>query len=206
MPVLIECFSVITRKDRIESCYPGGVERFLQDCPNQTACADDHLVRVGFMDPDEVRGFVFQLMNAGLQYLDADGRAQDIVVVDQRKGPTTPCDWAEVIKVTLAGNKFAACRMVGTNDQTLACPGWWTPEMALKNSLVFVPNEDLPSQMEFLREENGLMVCRDRATGEIMYSPMNTPKNSPALPQARPNSGKAFGGMWQYFLSLFGRR
>jgi hypothetical protein len=206
MPVLIECFSVITRKDRIESSYPGGVEGFLRDCPNSTACADDHLVRVGFMDPDDLRGFMYQLMNSGLQYLDADGRAKDIVVVDQLKGPTTPCDWAEVVKVRLAGTEFKACRMAGTNDQTLACPGWWTPEKATKNNLLFVPNKELPARMEFIREENGLMVCRDRVTGKIMYSPTNAPTNSPAIPPAGPNSGKASGGMWQAFLSFFRRR
>lgn len=171
MAVLVEALSVITRRDRIDSIYPGGVEGFLRDAPNRTGCADNHLVRVGFMSPEHAQRFIQELEHSGLVYRDPQGRAQDIVIVDQIKGPATPCDWADVVTVRLQGNPFTACRMIGTNDRTLSCPGGWTPEQAMNHSLVFVPNEEMHERMEFLREENGLLVCRDRVTGKIMYSP-----------------------------------
>lgn len=170
MSVLVEAFSVITRKDRITECYPGGMDGFLQDCPNRTACFDDHLVRVGFMDPDSVREFVTNLEKHRLVHRDEYGRAQDLVVANQGQGPTTPCDWAEFFGVNLSGASVEICRLAGTDSLRLACPGGWSPEKAAQ-SLVYVPSNETESRMEFLREENGLIVCRDRVTGKIMYSP-----------------------------------
>jgi hypothetical protein len=170
MPVLVEAFSVITRKDRIEDFYPDGMEGFLRDCPNRTACFDDHLVRVGFMDPDAVREFVTSLGNHGLVHRDEHGDAQDLVVVSQGQGPTTPCDWAEFFGVNVGGANVEICRLAGTDSRRLVCPGGWSHDKAAI-PLVYVPTDEMESRMEFLREENGLTVCRDRVTGKIMYSP-----------------------------------
>lgn len=189
MAVLVEALSVITRKDRIEALYPGGIDGFFQDCPNRTACADDYLVRVGFMDPERVGRFIETLTQFGLVFRDQHGEAQDIVVIDQLSGPTTPCDWAEVTTVSVRGAQFTACRMAGTSDRTLACPPGWDPEQAAKQSLVFVPSGEQDSRMEFLREEDGLLVCRDRLTGKIMYSPAK-----PAHQSGKAASPTAVGG------------
>ncbi len=40
MPVLIEALSVVIRADAIVEHYPGGAEQFMNDCPNNTLCAD----------------------------------------------------------------------------------------------------------------------------------------------------------------------
>jgi hypothetical protein len=203
MPVLVEAFSVITRKDRIEESYPDGMDGFLRDCPNRTACFDAHLVRVGFMDPDSVREFVTNLGNHGLVHRDEHGRAQDLVVANQGQGPTTPCDWAEFFCVNLAGAQVEICRLAGTDSLRLACPGGWSPEKAA-HSLVYVPPDELESRMEFLREENGLTVCRDRVTGKIMYSPStkkaraveSTDSEDSPTPEVRPT-------LWQSLCGLF---
>jgi hypothetical protein len=204
MPVLIEAYSVVTRKDRIEACYPGGVDGFFQDCPNRTACADDHLVRVGFMDAQAVGEFIATLQAAGLIYLDANGYAQDLVVVTQGQGPKAPCEWAEVFTVNLSGCEVDVCRLAGTDDRRLACPGWWRPEKALKSPLVRMSPEEQAARMEFLREENGLMVCRDRVTGKVMYSAA-APGHRPGQ-EVQPDAGSptpSRPSIWQTLLSLF---
>lgn len=203
MPVLVEAFSVITRKDRIEESYPGGMDGFLQDCPNRTACFDDDLVRVGFMDPDSVRKFVATLGNCGLVHRDEHGRAQDLVVVNQGQGPTTPCDWAEVFVVNLAGATVEICRLAGTDNPRLACPGGWRPEKA-KNSLIYVPPDEMESRMEFLREENGLTVCRDRVTGKIMYSPSAKMARAPGSTDCQDSHTPGQrSSLWQSLCGLF---
>lgn len=205
MPVLVEAFSVITRKDRVEQRYPGGMEGFLRDCPNRTACFDDHLVRVGFMDPESVEEFVATLERSGLVYRDAHGHAQDLVVVNQTQGPTTPCDWIEVFSFNLEGAVIEGCRLVGTDSRRLACPGWWRPEKAAQRSLVYVPSEEMDSRMEFLREENGLTVCRDRVTGKIMYSPVSGPPLAANSAEQSGNLTANDGSWWKPLLALFWR-
>lgn len=206
MPVLVEAFSVITRKDRIVECYPGGMDGFLRDCPNSTACFDDHLVRVGFMNPDSVREFVANLQEHGLLHRNEHGHAQDLVVVSQGQGPTTPCSWAEFFTVTLSGESVEICRLAGTDSLRLACPGGWRPEKAAQHSLVHMSPKEMEARMEFLREENGLTVCRDRVTGKIMYSA--SPKTVRAAvstnSQDNPASEKR-STFWHALCRLFSR-
>jgi hypothetical protein len=54
MAVLIEGHSVVVRRGAIEERFRGGWHGFLLAVPNATACYDEHLVRVGFMDPADV--------------------------------------------------------------------------------------------------------------------------------------------------------
>jgi hypothetical protein len=61
MAVLIEAISVAIRQETLEAKYPGGIEGFVRDVPNQTFCADSYLARVGFMTPVDVEGYIRQL-------------------------------------------------------------------------------------------------------------------------------------------------
>ena len=49
MPVLTEGTSVVIRADRLIEKFPGGWDEFKKGVPNKTLCADNELVRVGFM-------------------------------------------------------------------------------------------------------------------------------------------------------------
>jgi hypothetical protein len=48
MAILVEGISVVIRAEAVIHRYPGGWERFRDDCPNDTLCADGELIRVGF--------------------------------------------------------------------------------------------------------------------------------------------------------------
>src|ERR1035438_501158 len=100
MSVLVEGISVIIRANAIHEKFPGGWEEFKHIVPNKTLCADNEIVRVGFMTPDDVESFVFKLEIAGLEFL-RDGVAIDIAVVDQMKGLTSMCSWADFGHVNL---------------------------------------------------------------------------------------------------------
>ena len=54
MAVLIEAISVVVRADELLKKFPGGWDAFKSIVPNQTLCADNEIVRVGFMSPQDV--------------------------------------------------------------------------------------------------------------------------------------------------------
>ena len=83
MAVLLEAISVVVRRDVIDSRFPGGWNEFVLFVPNATLCADDHLARVGFMQPSEVEDFVVALEAHGILFV-SDGAARDMVVIDQQ--------------------------------------------------------------------------------------------------------------------------
>ena len=70
MSIVIEAISVVVPIAVLESKYPGGAARYESDCPNGTYCADEHLSRIGFMVPADVRAFVEHLSHLGLVHQD----------------------------------------------------------------------------------------------------------------------------------------
>ena len=81
MAVLVEGFSVIVRRDSIESKYAGGWKAFLTDVPNATLCSDDELARVGFMDRNAVEAYVGHLERMGLLLMSGETRYPVAVVL-----------------------------------------------------------------------------------------------------------------------------
>ena len=85
---------MVVRLQAIDRSYPGWLQRYVEDCPSPTFCADDDLARVGFMSPYDVQRWVTELTEHGPVFV-RDGRTVDIAVVDQMTGQTAPCDWLE---------------------------------------------------------------------------------------------------------------
>jgi hypothetical protein len=171
MAVLVEAISVIIPVTAIHQKYPGGWEAFKRIIPNQTMCADNELVRVGFMTPDDVEAFVSRLQKAGLEFL-KDGEAIDIAVADQMRGLTSKCRWAEFGRINLGGRQnqeVGACRLVGSKLMQVVTPPDWKFEGSLSQTFAFVPTEHAQKGMKFLRHENGLDVYLNPITGKEMY-------------------------------------
>lgn len=125
MAVIAEGISVIIKASSITSKYPGGWKSFKDAVPNSTLCADSEIVRVGFKSPEDVESFVREMEKCGLAYLH-EGKAEDLVVVDQIKGPMVVCDWIDFVKIDWQkdpSRKITACRIVGSKiDQCRANP------------------------------------------------------------------------------------
>jgi hypothetical protein len=85
MAVLVEAISVVVRTDAIRTRYPGGWPAFRDTVANATLACDEEIARVGFMVPDDAKGFIDRLQARGLVFL-RDGHAQDIAVADQQRG------------------------------------------------------------------------------------------------------------------------
>lgn len=173
MAVLIEAISVVIRAEALVSTFFGGWEGFKHIVPNQALCADNELVRVGFMDPADVELFVTKLVKEGLTFTNDDADIDvDIVVVDQLRGPLWKCPWVEFGHVNLNQNpthKVATCRLVGSNVTDVVTPPGWTFEDSMSRSFGFVPSEHAAKGPTYLRHENGLDVYLDPITGKEMY-------------------------------------
>lgn len=172
MAVLIEGLSVVVRVDRVAAKVRGSFDAFKRLIPNEKFCADRELVRVGFMAPNDAKAFVSSLEAAGLRFLDEERQSVDIVVVDQRNGFTTDCEWAKFGRVNIGpdgSQEVAVCCLIESKVNQVVMPPHWKFEGSLSQSFRFVPAEDLQKGMKFLRREQGLDVYLDPVTGEEMY-------------------------------------
>ena len=122
MAVLIEAVSFIARRDLLDESWPMASEGFIADAPNGSVCADDYLVRIGFMGPDSTSEFIQHCLAQGLTRFEPDGSAADFVTVDQVVGLLTPCDWLTVGSVDYEGHQIRAARWVGDDSPCLIFP------------------------------------------------------------------------------------
>ena len=169
MAVLIEAISVVIRADALLRAF-GDFDRFKRIVPNDTLCADNELVRVGFMHPADVEKFVGQLEAKGLRYLE-DGQAIDLVVADQQSGFAAPCDWAMCGKISLDGDpskRIAACMLNGSSLKQVIMPEDWTFENSLSQSFGFVPSGS-EGGIDLVSTEDGLETWRSELTNTPLY-------------------------------------
>jgi hypothetical protein len=170
--VLVEGISVILRVDVLRERFPGGWEAFRAAVPNETMCADNEIVRVGFMMPADAEAYVNGLTEYDIRYV-VDGKARDLVVADQLHGPMRPCDWAEFGQVKLDGDpkkRVAACRKVGSEEREVVMPLGWKFESSLSASYIYAPTSHTDRSLRFLRHENGVDVYLNELTGEEVFA------------------------------------
>ena len=181
MAVLVEGISVIVRRDAIEGKFRGGWPAFVTLAPNATLCADDHLARIGFMAPSDVERFVDSLERAGLAF-QSQGKAIDLAVVDQVRGPTIDCEWLEFGRFTFGnsggivavawlfkGQRIAAGVHFPGESLQLATPEGWTYEGSLSERSTFFEAGKEGERLKFLRSENGVDVFLDLSTGKEVF-------------------------------------
>lgn len=171
MAVLIEAISVVIRADAVEDRYPGGWDAFALAAPNQTLCADGEVIRIGFMSPLDVEAFVNSLRQYNILYRE-HGKARDIAVVDQMRGPLTPCEWINFGQINLNGEpakQVAACKLAGSQLSKIVTPPGWAFENSLSASYGFVPAEHQHKSLKFTRHENGLDVYLNEVTGKEVF-------------------------------------
>jgi hypothetical protein len=150
MSVLVECFSVVVKRSVLETRYPGGLAAYQADCANKTLCADEHLVRVGFMVPEDVNEFVVRVLGrAGLAstplgiaglLIDTDS----VSIVEHGCGPWQP-DLSGWLEYAERPDGVCLCWLAGRPPGELHVPTGWTPELP-HHSAAFVKLkvEDLP--------------------------------------------------------------
>lgn len=170
MAVLIEGISVVTRASAVHDRYPGGWEQFARDVPNSTLVADNELIRVGFMVPQDVQAYIRTLCSRGLVHLEGT-QSVDIVVVDQLRGPLSHCEWLEFgsMEIDDSGNSVMAARLKDSKCSQLLLPDGWKYEDSLSHSFGFVPTGEEDRSLVWIRNEGGTDVFLNQLTGEEVY-------------------------------------
>lgn len=92
MAVLVEGLSVVVRNDALLRKFHGGPRRFQEGLQDESICFDNDLTCIHLRSPDEVELFIGWCESMGLTF-SLGGKAADIVVLDQRQGPTLQCNW-----------------------------------------------------------------------------------------------------------------
>jgi hypothetical protein len=160
MPIVVVAITVAVRCDAIEGKvgegYPGGLQGFENDAPNDTFSTDGELASCSFMSPQDAGDFINTIQSkSGLKFLvGEDNQAQDIVVVDQRQGPCNKCDWIH-FGTQVIGDKVISFCWIGSNEvagRELKGPSWWTPEHN-SNDMTFIPQEMIDNGAVVFRED-----------------------------------------------------
>jgi hypothetical protein len=161
MSILVEAITVVFMNATADRHIQGGVNAVQTNTPNSTFRTDGLVSAISFMDPESTGNFVDTLLNVGMEFVE-DGVAQDIVVLDQHRGPTAQCDWIG-FNQNADGNSIAW--LVGHPRGDMAVYDNWTP-----NNMIFRDGQ-VGETMKFLREENGLDVYLDLETGQECFRP-----------------------------------
>ena len=172
MAVLVEAISVVIKLEAIMDRYPGGFVAFKENVPNQTLCWDDHIVRVGFMVPQDANKFINALEANGLRHLDNDECAVDLIKIDQVGGPVNDCDWIMTgqLSIDAAEEQYVGIALLlGTDDPELSLPVGWKYERSLSQQFSVTRPDEMGKSLTFLRHEDGNDVFHNVLTGGEVY-------------------------------------
>ncbi|MBR9826165.1 MAG: hypothetical protein GYB36_10235 [Alphaproteobacteria bacterium] len=127
MPVLIEALSIVVRKAAVKALPDCGeqLDGRLKGTPSQRN--DDELYACTLVNPDDVKRFAESLEAEGLVFREGDN-AKDFCVVDQREGPTLPCDWLELMHYPWEENPdqlIMIARETGSRGAQVFMPQGW---------------------------------------------------------------------------------
>jgi hypothetical protein len=179
--VLCEAISVIIRKSSIVNRFEGGFDSFLNLVPNDTLCDDGELIRVGFMNPDNVESYIGKLVESNLRFhrtsIPELENEADIAVVDQQRGLTIDCEWLSVgrIPINTNGDAVTGCWLKGSTSNKLCFPDDWTFENSLSKKFHFSETEKVDSEMKFLRTEGNLDVYLNVKLGIEVFTSKRSP-------------------------------
>lgn len=170
MAVLIEAISVVIQIETIAEKYPGGIERYIDDCPNRTLCMDETIVRVGFMTGVDAQDYIESLECLGFSCAVGD-EFDEIAVVDQFDGLFLPCDWLEHLKLVIfeGDMRLSICKSKGKSIGDIAFPLGWRYETSLSKRTLSVDSKHLEERMVFLRSEGEVDYYLDTLSGEEMF-------------------------------------
>ncbi len=97
MTIALDCINLIIPIALIEEKHPGGWQAFMDENPRlPTNCYDEHLLRLGAMDPLVILMLIDDWKAKGFKpfkKIKGVKHWRDLCVVDTFAGPTLPCDW-----------------------------------------------------------------------------------------------------------------
>jgi hypothetical protein len=99
MSVQLEGFNIIIPRVLIDSVYPGGSEKLLDESQISNHFYDDNIVRFGASDTLEVGQIIEEWTGRGLRDIrKRKGKRTwiDLCLIDSEDGLTLPCKWIKI--------------------------------------------------------------------------------------------------------------
>ena len=99
MPIALRFINLITPIATIEQKYPGGWEQCLKDYKSPITWYDEHLFRMGAMDPMSMKNLANRWIKKGFEMTTIkDGREvwKDFCIYELLFGSAFECEWLEV--------------------------------------------------------------------------------------------------------------
>lgn len=190
MAVFIDGTNVIVKVESLNRLFPGGVDGLEQNSPNGTFCTDGQVARLGFMAFSDACHFISQLEDCGLTHK-MSGLCIDIALCSPIEGAEDGCDW---LCADHDQRGFDFVWLAGGNPGPIVAPDQIDLDH-LDEPLTFFTQEDIEKNLEFLREEGGLRVYRDKRDGKILYTGRTTSLSKEAV-EARVDA------LWQRTFQL----
>lgn len=122
------------------------------------------------MAPSDVEAFVKLLEEHGLKHLE-DGKAVDMVIIEQLQGHMAVCDWLEYGKIPYpdAEHRVVVARLRGGESEELKAPEGWKYEKSLSATYIYVPHGKMDDSMKFIRHEGNQDVYLNLMTNKEVY-------------------------------------
>jgi len=183
MALLIEKLNVVVRRASIERHIWGGWERFQALSHGYRLSTDGNLAGVCFHQTEDAKRFIAVLEGFGFRLL-ADGRYQDIAVLDQIEALYAPCDWLKlgrlaveedgpVVKVCWLDEDDTAT-VTGADASSIAVPKGWTYAGSLSEMEATAVHRIERERLLFVRLEAGQDVYFDPTAAEEVRHPAST--------------------------------
>ncbi len=138
MSVLIEGFNVVAKRSTVSERYPGGFASFLEDCPVAAVCADDYIVRVGFMDPRDLDAYAAALEDNGLHMI-IDNKYGDFAIIYGDSRLDRACPWLEFGRL---GDGKRIAWEAGSDPGRVVVPEGWSREAAM----IYIPQDRIDDE------------------------------------------------------------
>ncbi|MDD2908092.1 MAG: DKNYY domain-containing protein [Candidatus Gracilibacteria bacterium] len=122
MAVLMEATNIIIRNSTIEEKYPGGLDEYIKNIPNDTFCSDGKITRIGFMVYDLSIEFIKVLEGYGFILEDESLSFKDICITRQSIGALHSCDWLICGKIEGMGYEFCALKGEEVTEDSIILP------------------------------------------------------------------------------------
>ncbi|WP_178860722.1 hypothetical protein [Thiomicrorhabdus cannonii] len=170
MAVLIEGYSIVVNKAQAarKADALAALSTVDSSLHPMALCADNDLLRIGFLDLQAVRVFMTALQEAGLiNAADAEaGQSADMVMVTQFGEMEGQCDWLKVQFTKLKDNTLICLAGLNAPEAVkgVAMPKGWTLEHSILKRFFEERSHFMDENYEFVRSEPMHTIYRNPET------------------------------------------
>lgn len=169
MAILIEALSLVIRVQAIDSKFQGGWDAFVGRFGGPYLCTDGELARLSATSGAEAMDLAAMLEGYGLVFRDGAGVHQDMIIVEQLRGPAADCDWLEWGSVIKHGFPLSVARMAGSFENEVATPPNWAFDFSPSDLHRRVEKHDLPKDARYVGHNQGLHIYAEPNSPRRLY-------------------------------------